>query len=184
MSYRPLAAPVWAAHYTAADIALATAIRARMEETNTSANELRKRILAGGATVTDVLTGAYPYSPQRLLERLAEVLHIDAAAPDSHRIEHPREKILKTFAKHSMRLTLSVDDLLHIVGGDCVNAEIALRVLIAERQVCSTTVTRAGVASEVVYLMGRIPDNKPGRPAGVNINVPVTRKSHSERTQA
>jgi hypothetical protein len=76
--------------------------------------------------------------------------------------ERIQSRINKLIGRSSAANPMPAGDLIAQLGGDEASAWRALESLIAARQVMTAVVWKAGLSSQVVYPMGRIPTTRPG----------------------
>lgn len=190
----PIPAGAWPQHYTADDIAVATAAKAALAELRMTPIELSAVIRCSTSSAYQVLAGTYKDSPTRYLRRIAAALGLPApdawaglppvktpALPKKPPRVAPAlgagDAAARAWVLHQIRRAdsanpLPVAELLDAAGKQRRDAQAALQALIDGREVMSATVIREDFRGQVVYLMGRVVEVRPGRRRGQITIVP------------
>ncbi|MDD3328320.1 MAG: hypothetical protein PHW25_14655 [Zoogloea sp.] len=193
----PVPAGAWPQHYTADDIAVATAAKAALAERRMTPIELATQIRGSTGSAYQVLAGTYKYSPTHYLRRIAAALGIPlpAAWANLPALTAPtaptgraqrvapalgvNDDAARAWVLHQLRQAdaanpMPVASVLEAAGKHRREAERALRALIDDRQVMTATVMRKGFRGQVVYPMGRVVGLKP-----VRKRVSITPSNHA-----
>lgn len=192
-------------HYTAEDIQAVKDISVWAAATARSTTALADMIGGSNGTMSAVLRGKYPSSPTPILAR---VLHAagrrlpkgwaDLLPPSIPEPEAPpalvcesvqtgpihekgrRERIHRLVSKNSSQNPMDLGELLNRLG-DTPEMRRALDGMVADRELLMAKVSRFGNTHVVIYPVGRVPVERPGRratakPRGPNIVItPSTR---------
>lgn len=190
----PIPAGAWPQHYSADDIAVATAAKDALAERRMTPIELAAAIRGSTGSAYQVLAGTYKDSPTHYLRRIAAALGLPApdawaglppvktpAMPKKPQRVAPAlgmgDAAARAWVLHQLRKADSanpapVAELLDTAGKQRRDAQAALQALIDDREVMSAVVIRKGFRGQVVYPMGRVVEVRPGRRRGQITIVP------------
>jgi hypothetical protein len=180
----------WPAHYSEADIARIQAVLAWLKSTKRGREWFVSRVTYGKSSVLNALNGYYASNPKPVLDALEEAIagtsgaHAFVAPKPAPAIVEPapmpdisipprievqegpveliQKRILKLLSRSSAADPMLAGDLIARISSDEASAWRALEGLITARQVMTAVVWKAGLSSQVVYPMGRIPTTRPG----------------------
>lgn len=195
---------VFPPHYTAQDIQAVKDISVWCAATARSTTALAQMIGGSNGTMSSVLRGKYASSPSPILARvlkaagrrlpdgweallpapepdtpLSRVCELVQASPSMHE-KGMRERIHRLMSKHSSQNPMDLGELLNRLG-NTPELRKALDGMIADRELLMAKVSRFGNTYVVIYPVGRVPVERPGRrattkPRGPNIVItPSTR---------
>lgn len=200
---------VFPPHYTPQDIQAVKDISVWCAATARSTTALAQMIGGSNGTMSSVLRGKYASSPSPILARvlkaagrrlpdgweallpapepdapLSRVCELVQASPSMHE-KGMRERINRLVSKHSSQNPMDLGELLNRLG-NTPELRKALDGMIADRELLMAKVSRFGNTYVVIYPVGRVPVERPGRrattkPRGPNIVITPSTRAGSGR---